>query len=236
VIFPFESAIYEGAGVPVTFVGHPLVDLMRPAPDRAAFLTGAGLDPQRPVLALLPGSRRTEVRYILPPLLRAVRLLAARRPALQFLLAVAPALDAAALRAEIGTLPVTVQEGQTHAVLGAATAAVVASGTATVEAALLGTPTVVVYRMSPLTYALGRRLVRVPFAAMPNLIAGREVLPELLQGDCTPDRIAEAALLVLEDQERRTRLQNGLIDVRQALGGPGASGRAADTILKYFFK
>jgi lipid-A-disaccharide synthase len=236
VIFPFEQAIYERAGVPVTFVGHPLVDLVRPAPDREAFLRGAGLDPSRPVVAVLPGSRATEVRHNLPPLAGGIRLLAGRRPDLQFLLAIAPALDPPALRDAVLGLPVALLAGQTHAVLGAATVAVVASGTATVEAALLGTPMVVVYRVSPLTYTLGRPMVRVPHVAMANLIAGREVVRELIQADFAPQRVAGEVLALLEDPGRLARVREELGQVRVRLGAPGASDRAAQTVFKYFFK
>jgi len=235
VIFPFEQEIYARAGVPVTFVGHPLVDLVRPAPDREAFLGSAGLDPARPVVAVLPGSRTTEVRYNLPPLAAGIRLLAQRRPDLQFLLAVAPALEVPALRDAVRGLPVALVAGQTHAVLGAAAVALVASGTATVEAALLGTPMVVVYRVSPLTYAVGRPLVHVPHVAMANLIAGREVVRELIQADFTPERVCAEVLGLLDDPARLARVRVELAEVRTRLGQPGASARAADVVLKYFF-
>ena len=236
VIFPFEEAIYERAGVPVTFVGHPLVDLVRPAPDRAAFLRSAGLDPSRPVIAVLPGSRPTEVRHNLPALAGGLVLLAERRPDLQFLLAVAPSLEPDVFRGELGTLPVALLAGQTHAVLGAATVALVASGTATVEAALVGTPMVVVYRVSPLSYTLGRRMVRVPHVAMANLIAGREVVRELIQADFTRETVAREALALLEDPARLARVREELAQVRDRLGAPGASGRAAEVVFKYLLR
>jgi lipid-A-disaccharide synthase len=228
VIFPFEEGLYREAGVPVSFVGHPLVDLVHPAPDRAAFLGGLGLDPARPVVAVLPGSRRQEVAHNLPPLRGAVARLAGARPDLQFLLAVAPSLDPA--RLEVEDLPLHLVLGQTHAVLGAASLAIVASGTATVEAALLGTPMIVVYRLSPLTYALGRPLVRVPHFAMANLIAGKRLVPELIQREFTPERVAELALAFLGDPARLAALREGLGEVRQRLGPPGASARAAEVV------
>lgn len=234
VIFPFEQAIYERAGVPVTFVGHPLVDLVRPAADRAAFLRGAGLDPSRPVVAVLPGSRPTELRYNLPALAGGIRLMAERRPEIQFLLAIAPSLDPATVRSALGPVPVTLLAGQTHSVLGAATLGLVVSGTATVEAAILGTPMIVVYRVASLTYALGRRLIRVPHAAMANLIAGREVVPELIQSNCTPDRVARESLRLLEDPGRLARIRDDLAEVAKRLGAPGASERAAEAVLKYY--
>jgi len=232
VIFPFEEALYRNAGVPVTFVGHPLVDLVRPPADRAAFLTSLGLAPDRPMVAVLPGSRAQEAAHNLPPLAGALRLLAVRRPDLQFTLAVAPALDAGSLLPALGELSVVPVKGQAHAVLGSATLALVASGTATVEAALLRTPMVVVYRLSPLTYALGRPFVRVPRFAMANLIAGREVVKELIQNEFTPEAVSREALTLLDDPARLARLRDDLRVVGQRLGPPGASVRAADVVAR----
>ena len=230
VIFPFEKALYEAASVPVTYVGHPLVDLVHPAPDRHAFLTGLRLDPARPVIALLPGSRTTEVANNLPPLIEAAGLVLRSRPEVQFVLAAAPLLDAATLRARCSGVPIRVVANETHAVVGAADVALVASGTATVETALLGTPMVVVYRVAPITYALGRRFVRVAHFAMVNLIAEREVVPELIQSDFTASRVAEEALSLLTDPRRAERMREDLADVRRRLGAPGASARAAAVV------
>jgi lipid-A-disaccharide synthase len=230
VIFPFEERLYQDAGVPVTFVGHPLVDLVKPAPDRRALLESLGLRPEATVVSLLPGSRPQEVAHNLPPLVGAAAEMSRRRPDLRFLLAVAPALDRTAVRAPFGNLPVAAVQGQTHAALEAAQVAVVASGTATVEAALLGTPMVVVYRVSPLTYALGRPLVRVPHYAMVNLIAERRVVTELIQADFTPERVAAEALGLLEDPDRLDSMRDALLTVRQKLGEPGASARAAAAV------
>ncbi len=232
VIFPFEEAFYRESGVPVTFVGHPLVDLVQPAPDRRAFLAECGLDPDRPLLAILPGSRPQEVAHNLPPLLGAIRLLADRKPSLQFALPLAPSLRGETIRGTLAGLPVHCLEGQAHRLLGASDAAVVASGTATVEAALLGTPLVVVYRLSAVTYRLGRRFVRVPHYAMVNLIAGRRVALELIQEEFTAERVAEEALSLLEDQTRRLQMARDLAEVRQKLGGGGASRRAALALLE----
>jgi len=232
VIFPFEEALYREAGVPVRFVGHPLVDLVAPAPDRATFLMQHGLDPARPVLAVLPGSRPKEIEHNLPPLVEALRLIHDARPDVQFVLAVAPSIDPVPLRASLADLPVALLSGATHAILGACTAAVVASGTATVEAALLDAPMVVVYRLSPLTYHLGRRFVNVPHYAMVNLIAGRRLVAELIQSDFTGGRVAREALGLLEDEPGRRRMKEGLAEVRQRLGAPGGSARAAEEVLK----
>jgi lipid-A-disaccharide synthase len=236
VIFPFEEAIYRAAGVPVTFVGHPLVDLVQPLADPPAFLRSIGLDPARPVVAVLPGSRPQEVAHNLPPLAGGIERLARKRPDLQFLLALAPSLDPAAVRAALGPQPVSLVVGRTHAVLSAATLGLVASGTATVEAAILGTPMVVVYRISPLSWAVGRHMVRVAHAAMPNLIAGREVVKELIQGALRPERVAEEALALLDDPARLAQVRADLAQVRQGLGGQGASERAAAAVLQVLFQ
>jgi lipid-A-disaccharide synthase len=232
VIFPFEEPLYRDAGVSVTFVGHPLVDLVEPPGDRGDFLRQRGLDPERPVIAVLPGSRQGEVAHNLGPLTGGIARLARRRPDLQFLLALAPSLEPATTRQAVAGLPVQVEVGNAHGVLAASTLALVASGTATVEAALLGTPMVVVYRLSPVTYALGRPFVRVPHYAMVNLIAGREIVPEIIQRDFTPERTEREALAILEDAGRRDEMKNDLLEVRRRLGGPGASQRAADVVLE----
>jgi lipid-A-disaccharide synthase len=233
VIFPFEEALYRDARVPVAFVGHPLVSLVQPAPDPAAFLREVGLDAQRPVVALLPGSRLKEVAHNLPPIAASLDVLGAARPDLQFLMAVAPSLDPEMVRRGLGPRKVTIVHDRTHEALSAATTAVVASGTATVEAALLGAPMVVVYRLSAWTYRLGRRFVRVPYYAMVNLIAGRRVVPELIQSDFTPDRVAAELLPLLDETGARHAMQAGLSEVRKRLGGPGASGRAAEEVWPY---
>ncbi len=233
VIFPFEESFYRDAGVRATFVGHPLVEVARPAEDPRAFLAAQRLDPGRPVLAVLPGSRRQEIDYNLPPIAGALRILCETRPALQPALAVAPGLAPERLRAALGGLPVTMVEGQAHALMGAAAAGIVASGTATVEAALLDLACVVVYRVSPLSYALGRPFVHVPHYAMANLIAGRRVLSELIQGDFRPEAVAQEVGRLLDDGDHRSLVQAGLAEVRTRLGGPGASARAAEIVASH---
>jgi len=230
VIFPFEEPLYREAGVPVTFVGHPLVDLAQPARDRAAFLSSQGLDATRPVLAVLPGSRRQEVAHNLPPIAGALRRLRQQRGDLQLALAVAPSLDPGLFDEELAGLPVARVAGHTHAILGAASAGIVASGTATVEAALMDLPMVVVYRVSRLTYALGRPFVKVPHYAMANLLAGREVVKELIQGDFRPEAVTTEVLALLEDPGRREPVRRGLAEIRARLGPPGASTRAAAVV------
>jgi len=236
VIFPFEEALYREAGVPVSFVGHPLVDLVEPVPDPGGFLRSAGLDPSRPVIGILPGSRAQEVRHNLPPLAGAVRLLARRRPDIQFALALAPGLGSLLFEKALEGLPVVCLEGHTHSLMGSATVGLVASGTATVEAALMELPMVVVYRLSPVTYALGRPFVNVPHYAMANLIAGRRVVKELIQKEFTPEAVAAETLALLEDAEGRAALKGALREVRSRLGGPGASARAARMVAELMSK
>jgi lipid-A-disaccharide synthase len=234
VIFPFEEPLYREAGVPVEFVGHPLVDLVKPAPDRDAFLRGVGLEPARPVVAVLPGSRGKEVTLNLPPLASSVQRLLAQDPSLQFLVAVAPSLERASLETAFRDTTARLVQGQTHAALGAADIGLVASGTATVEAALLGTPMLVVYRVSMPTYLLGRPFVCVPHFAMANLIAERRIVPELIQSDFTAERVAREALALLRDPERRRLMREDLAEVRRRLGQPGASARAARAVFDVF--
>ena len=236
VIFPFEEALYRRAGVPATFVGHPLVDAVRPAADRAAFLASIGLDAERPLVLALPGSRTQEVAHNLPPLADGLRIIHGRRPECQLVLAIAPSLPESTFDTALQRLPVTRLAGRTHELMSVASVGVVASGTATVEAALMGLPMVVVYRLSTLTYTLGRPFVRVPHFAMANLIAGREVVKELIQKDFTGPIVAREALRLLEDQEALARVRAGLTEVRQRLGGPGASARAAHVVLELMRK
>lgn len=232
VLFPFEEALYRQAGVPVTFVGHPLVDLVQPATDRGRIRQDLGLDPSRPLVAVLPGSRPQEVAHNLPPLAEAVSRLSRRRPDLQFVLAAAAGLEPASFETHLAGKALRVVANRTYDVVGAADLAIVASGTATIETALLGTPMIVVYRISPLSYALGRPFVRLPHYAMVNLVAGRRLVPELIQGGFTPGAVEAEALSLLENPTKTATMRSGLHEVRRLLGEPGASGRAAWAVLE----
>jgi lipid-A-disaccharide synthase len=228
VIFPFEEELYRREGVPVEFVGHPLVDLVRVRQPRAALLREQGLDPDAPTVALLPGSRANELRHIVPRMARALPLIRARVPGVQFVVAAAPNL-ADALFDPLAA-PV-VREG-TDDVLAACDVVITASGTATVQAALHERPMVVVYRLSPLTYRLGKPFVRVDTYAMANLVAGKRVVPELIQEQFTPARVAEECVRLLTDDDLRARTRDELRRVSELLGEPGASGRAAEAVLR----
>ena len=235
VIFPFEEQIYRDAGVAVEWVGHPLFDVAPSTTPRPAFLQGLGMDPARPVLALLPGSRTNELHAILPDLVGATRLIREQVPGVQFLLARAPHLRdellAPVTNRDPRTPSIVVVDGQADNVLAAADAAVVASGTVTVQAALHRCPMAVVYRLSPMTYRLGKPFVRVETYAMPNLVAGRRVVRELIQDDLTPGAVAAEAVRMLTSREYATRMRADLREVAEKLGTKGASGRAADAVL-----
>jgi lipid-A-disaccharide synthase len=232
VIFPFEVGVYERAGVPVEFVGHPLVDVIPPSAPREPWLRSHGLDPSRPVVALLPGSRPNEVHRILPVLAEACRLVARALAGVQFVVARAPSLPDGLFAPVAGVPGATVIVEATDAVLSAADAAVTASGTATVQTALHGRPMVIVYRLSPVTYAIGRSFVRVPHVGMVNLVAGRSVVPELIQSDCTAAAVAREITSLLTDRARTAVMREDLAQVRAVLGGAGATSRAAAAVLR----
>jgi lipid-A-disaccharide synthase len=233
VIFPFEEAIYREAGVPVEWVGHPLLDVPAPRATRAEFLAEHGLDPARPVLALLPGSRTNELRAILPELVQAGLLIRRDSPLVQFVVARAPHLQDALFAPldALGAGVVTV-DGQADTVLATADAAVVASGTATVQAALHECPMVVVYRLSPLTYRLGKPFVHVDTYAMANLVAGRRIVKELIQDDFTADAVRVEVVRMLNDPGYVSAMRADLREVKSRLGDPGASRRAAEAVLR----
>ncbi len=236
VIFPFEEPIYREAGIPVEFVGHPLIDLARPASSREQFLQELGVDPAAPTVALLPGSRPNELRAILPDLGRAAAAIAAQIPAAQFVVARAPNLADELFRpldALAGRLarPLRIVEARTNEVLAASDVVLTASGTATVQTAIQGRPMIIVYRLSPLTYRLGRRFVRIDTFGMVNLVAGERIVPELIQDAFTPEAVAGEALSLLRDRERARHTTEALRRVREKLGAPGASRRAAESIL-----
>ncbi len=231
-IFPFEEKFYRDAGVPVDFVGHPLVDSVRPSLTRTQFAAQLGLDSARPIVALLPGSREGELAHNLPPMLETVDLLK-QAGVNQFVLALAAGVSACPIMGQVRwQQTVRIVQGQTYDALAAADAAIVSSGTATVEAALLGTPMVVVYRVSGLSAHILRWMVRAPYFSMVNLIAGRRIVPELFQEEFTPARVAEEVRRLLESLEARDAMQRGLREVREQLGPSGAIERAAGIIAK----
>jgi len=226
-IFPFEADLYNNGRPLAEFIGHPLLDVVRPTRPAGETRARYGLAADRPVLALLPGSRKKEVGYLCRPMCEAAAQLAGE--GWQPIIALAESLAPADLHAAVGgPVPVPVAHGDTYDVVAAADAAIVASGTATLETALLGCPMVIVYRMAPLTYWIARRLVDVPWIGMPNIVLQRPVFPELVQSEATPAAMAAGVRAV---HARRAEMADALQELRARLGAPGAADRAADLAL-----
>lgn len=235
VIFPFEARFYERAGIRVQFVGHPLVDMVRTTQMREEFSARHGLDAGRPIVTLLPGSRHSELRYHIPAIAAAAREIAsgrAGRAQPQYVLAAAANLrDEEFAPLERAGMNAVLVRDETYNALGAADCAIVSSGTATVEAALLGAPMVVIYRVSRATAAVARCMVHTSYFAMPNLIEGREVVPELIQDALTPEALAQKVSGLLDNPARRAAMRSGLAEIRARLGQGGAIERAAERIV-----
>jgi lipid-A-disaccharide synthase len=234
VIFPFEQKFYRDRGVDATFVGHPLADLQRPAVERQDYAAQHKLDPAKQWITLMPGSRVKEVRMNLPTILEAAARLGT---AYEFLLPVAPTVDRRFVEALIGNRPAIHLVPETLPALAHSRAGIIASGTATVEAAIMGTPFVMVYRVTPLTYFLGRSRVKVPHFAMVNLIAGEEIVPELVQRDFTADNIVARLNQILPDGFARSKMIEGLARARAGLRGSDQDNvpspeRAAEAIFR----
>ena len=234
VLFPFESAFYEAEGVPAMFVGHPAA-VSRERASRAELLSRIGLDPSRSVVALLPGSREGEAGRLFPIQLEAARVLRRSHPLAQFVVPQARTIPEGFLQglaAGAGISRLVTCEGEYPGILEVADAGVVASGTATLDAALAGLPFVAVYRMQFVSYLIARALVRVDHIALPNLIAGARIVPELVQGACTPAAIAGQLRAFLDDPSTALALRAGLGGVRAQLRGDGAFDRAAAAVLE----
>jgi lipid-A-disaccharide synthase len=232
VVFPFEVDIYRRAGVPVEFVGHPLVERIGARRDRESFRKALGVPEGGRLLGLFPGSRLQEIERIFPVMLEA----AARvreRTGTAVAVGVASNLGPSALAAFSGSYPdVRLVEQETHDLMAHADAGIVTSGTATLEMGWFGTPMAIVYRTSPLTYAVGRVLVDVEAIGLANIVAGRKVVPEFIQHEMTPDAVAAAIGRILEDDVYRAGMVKGLSVIRERLGGPGASARVAANVMR----
>jgi lipid-A-disaccharide synthase len=228
VVFPFEVPFYEKWGVKVSFVGHPLLDIVRSREPREAVLAQLALDAEKPTIAILPGSRRGEVLYHLPVLLDAAFRLS-QDSAVQFLVIRASTVDRRELESMLKRVPlrIPIVENQRYDAVNACDLAWTASGTATVETALLLKPMIIVYRLSWITYALARMLVNVKHVGMVNIMAGKEVVPELIQADFTAERVVKKTRTLLENQVRRDRIVGKLVSLREKLGTPGAADRVA---------
>jgi lipid-A-disaccharide synthase len=232
-IFPFEEKFYGDAGVPTKFIGHPLVGAVRASETREQFAERHGLDPGQPIVTLLPGSRAGEIARHLPTMLAACGELRQTQGKVSFVIAVAPGVNISEINRMVGVSGVcaAVVQDQTYNALAAADAALVCSGTATIEAALLDVPMAVVYKVTPVTAALAKPLVRTKFFSMVNLIAGREVVRELIQDDFTQQACSRELERLLGSAEARQELRRGLAEVREKLGPPGAVERAAEEIV-----
>ncbi|MCS7173695.1 MAG: lipid-A-disaccharide synthase [Armatimonadetes bacterium] len=226
--FPFEADLYREAGADVIFTGHPALDWVRPERSREEFCATLGLDATRPLVALLPGSRTQEVRALLPAMVGAVRIARQRVPGLQAVIARASETLERLIAQHALDLPVI--PGHPYDLLAASDAALVASGTATLEALILGTPMVVTYRVSRVTAWIARRIATVPWISLPNLLAGAEVVREMLQEQANPQALAEELLRIL-DPDHADRIRRVLGALRERLGPPGALERSAREVL-----
>jgi len=231
-ILPFEERFYEGTGVSARFVGHPFAERALPG-DAASYRLALGLSAGRTIVALLPGSRRSEIDRILPPMLEAAERIRVLHPDVQFVVPVAPTLSEAMLRPALSLHPgldVRLVAGRADESVGASDAALVKSGTSTLETALMNRPMVVVYKMAWISYWVARLLVRMSHFALVNILAGRTVVPELLQQEASPERMASEIERLLSDPGARRAQLDGLLEVRRSLGEAGAARRVAEEI------
>ena len=231
-VFPFEYDLYKEVGADVEFVGHPLLDIVPQRMPPAEARGKLGITGENPIIALLPGSRRQEIRGLLPIMLKAVEKLREEIPGIEPVVAAAHTTAEEEIR-KIGSgfvEDIKAIQGQTHTILSAADLAVIACGTATLEAALLGIPQVAVYRTSSSTYYVAKLIVKIPYVALPNIVAGREVIPELLQNEVTPATIAAQLVRIWQDGQGQG-VRAGYQEVRQRLGEKGAIARAAKIVL-----
>lgn len=233
VILPFEERFYRQRGLEAEYVGHPLLDAVPGRLDRESALSGLGLEGTFPVLGLLPGSRREEVSNLLPSMAEAAAALSVTFPNLKCLLPRASTISGDLIRSILKDTPVEVKilDGDIYPVLRACDLALVASGTATLETAMMQTPMIILYKVSPLSFWIGKRVIKVPFIGLPNLVAEEQIVPELVQEEVTTQRIVREALSLLEDGERRRNMINGLARVREKLGEKSASRRTAQIAL-----
>jgi lipid-A-disaccharide synthase len=216
----------------VEFVGHPLIDMVRPTKLKEEFCALYKLDSRKPIVALLPGSRRKEVRFILPTLCEAVTLIQEQKPDAQFVVPLASGLDRKLLEDIIGSRPIVIVTNDTYNAVRYARAAIVASGTATLETALLGTPEVIVYRISQATWLLGKVLLKVRLFGIVNIILGEEVVPELFQEKMTPNAVSTAAIRLMDDVWIQSRIRGNYEKLRRQLGSGNVAERVVDAVAK----
>lgn len=233
VILPFEKSLYDNAEMPCTFVGHPILDAVEKSYDRTALRAKFGFSHDERVIALLPGSRTHEVQGLLPILIEAAEKLVHREPKTKFVLAQASTIEDNLLQPLLrqGSLPVTLVKEQASEVMAVSDVVLVASGTATLQAAVVGIPMVLFYRTTAWEFWIASFFLRVKWIGLVNLVAGRSIVPELLQDEATGQRLYEEAIRILEDQSVYDEMKRDLAEVRAALGEPGASTRAAEAVL-----
>lgn len=233
VIFPFEKKIYEEAQIDVDFVGHPLLDAIRSQFSREEAFQQFSLSSGVTTIGLLPGSRMNEVKRHLPPMIKAIPLISKQINPVQFIIPVAPGLDLGEVQNLVGSKRenIRVVENNIYDVMRISDVVIVASGTATMEAAIMGAPMIVVYRVSPLTYLLGKMLIKVKNIGMVNIIAGKTVVPELIQKDVTPEKITSAVVQILENPSKQEEIKKELNSLKEKIGKSGASFRAAQIII-----
>jgi lipid-A-disaccharide synthase len=230
VILPFEKEFYSKHGLEVDYVGHPLLDLPPPSKDEGEIRTELGIGSERePIIALLPGSRAEEISRLMPAMIGAAEIISRSFPRLCCIVVLAPSIGEDRVKSYFESVPIDIRVGRsdTRELLKIADVALIASGTATLEAAITGTPMVIAYRVSSLTYMAGRFLAKVPYIGLVNLVAGRAIVPELIQGEATGDRLVEECLAILEDGRIRKNMKRDLQVVREQLGHGGAAKRAA---------
>ncbi len=232
VFFDFEKQIYDEAGIRSVCVGHPMIDHVKTSQDRQAFRNGLGVGPDQEIIGLFPGSRKQEIKSILPQMLIAAEILKVSINA-RFLVGKAPSIEKSLYLEILENEKNTAElfEGNGYDLMGHARLNLVCSGTATLESAVLGTPMIIVYKTSVLTYFIARRLIRIPVIGLVNVVAGRRIVPELIQNKCTGAEMAEAALQILRSDTHYERIRRDLVEVKRRLGSPGASARAAQAAL-----
>ncbi|MCX5696628.1 MAG: lipid-A-disaccharide synthase [Candidatus Omnitrophica bacterium] len=238
VLFKFEQEFYQRHGIQAEFVGHPLLDIVKPGKDRIALLKEFGLAENKRTISLLPGSRRSEIKSILPIMLETGKLIAQKIPDIQFVITKAPGVDSNIYNRATKDFhqDLKIVDGKTYDSLEAADFALVCSGTATLETAIMQKPFCIVYKMGLLNYLLYRPQVKVPYIGMVNIVAGEKIIPEFIQFRAKPEKIAAGALEIMQNPGRLEEMRNALGQVKSSLGAPGASSRAANTILTFLQK
>ncbi|MBI4778519.1 lipid-A-disaccharide synthase [Candidatus Desantisbacteria bacterium] len=233
-VFPFEAEVFREAGADVAFFGHPLLDIVKPVNSTEDIYHNLNLNPSRQVLGILPGSRKGEIKRLLPIMLEATGRLLKKFPDIQPIMVLAPTINDRDIQPYLESIPfkIAVVRDNTYDVLSICRLALISSGTATLEAACLGVPMVILYKLNWFTYLLGRLLLRIPFIGLPNIIAGKKVVPELVQTRANAQNAAKEAGILLENNPAWTSMQKNLLEVREKLGCRGATKKAAGLILR----